>query len=82
MAMLSGAPRRFLNFCLGAEILGLNMLISSPIRKRKTSKNALVLVKYLSFKDEIQKSPRCPGKQSHEELLAKKSANLTQAFGL
>ena len=33
MGMLSGAPRRFLNFCLGAEILGLNMLISGPFRK-------------------------------------------------
>ena len=35
-------------------------------------KNALVLALYLSFKDEIKKLPRCPGKRPHEELLAKK----------
>ena len=43
MAILYGAPRRFLNFYLGAEISRLNMLISGPFRKGETSKNALVL---------------------------------------
>ena len=41
--VLSGSPRGFSNFASEAEILGINMLISGPIRKGKISKNALVL---------------------------------------
>ena len=41
--VLSGSSRRFSNFALEAEILGLNLLNSGPIGEQKLSKNGLEL---------------------------------------
>ena len=82
MAMLSGAPRRFLNFILVAELWQKNeqflLVFWTRIWALKRPKMGL----YLGIQGEIQKSPRCPGKYSHEGFPAKKSANLTKALGL
>ena len=47
--ILSGALRRFLNFVLGAEILGIFMLILGPLEGPKIPLNGLQKAPYLGF---------------------------------
>ena len=47
--IVSGAPRRFLNFVLGAEILGIFMLILGPLEGPKIPLNGLQKAPYLGF---------------------------------
>ena len=77
MWMLSGAPRRFLNFILEVEIWA-HLGVFEGIGDQKLIVQGL----YLGSKNKIEKSPRCPLKHSHEGSLAKKGANLAQGFGL